>query len=76
MVLFIIGFLKTLFHMSAGYVIAEILFLGKFTRIIVIVMSIKIFNIISESINLLESIKFEQNKALFNKKNTERTDNA
>lgn len=34
MVLFIIGFLKTLFHMSAGYVIAEILFLGKFTQVL------------------------------------------
>lgn len=35
MVLFIIGFLKTLFHMSAGYVIAEILFLGKFTQLLI-----------------------------------------
>ncbi|XP_026741775.1 uncharacterized protein LOC113503859 isoform X2 [Trichoplusia ni] len=30
LVLFIIGFLKTLFHMDAGHVIAQILFLGKF----------------------------------------------
>lgn len=32
LVLFIIGFLKTLFHMDAGHVIAQILFLGKLVQ--------------------------------------------
>ncbi|XP_026313726.1 uncharacterized protein LOC113225605 [Hyposmocoma kahamanoa] len=39
MVLFIIGFLKTLFHMSAGYVIAEILFLAENFYSIVVIRS-------------------------------------
>ncbi|XP_059045395.1 uncharacterized protein LOC131841151 [Achroia grisella] len=37
LVLFIIGFLKSLFHMDAGHVIAQILFLGKLYNICIIV---------------------------------------
>ncbi|XP_049700659.1 uncharacterized protein LOC126055456 isoform X1 [Helicoverpa armigera] len=39
LVLFIIGFLKTLFHMDAGYVIAQILFLAENFYYIVVIRS-------------------------------------
>ncbi|CAH2090106.1 unnamed protein product [Euphydryas editha] len=39
LVLFIIGFLKTLFHMSAGYVISQILFLAENCYYIIVIRS-------------------------------------